>query len=200
LANPALTPEKLYGTEAGVGGDRGPLTWQATVFWNQLHDAIANVTTDVNVQMRENAGDINAYGVEADAQYAVNDDLSLNAAFDAVDASLNGNRPAQAPRWTATGGIEYRPVSRLTAFADFRYESRRFADDLNLVPLDPATTVDARVSWALTRSLSLYIYGNNLFNARVASTAAVQPVLGGTAIVTNFSAPRMVGGGLSFTQ
>ena len=210
LANPALTPENLYGTELGIGGDHGPLAWDMTGFWNELHDPISNVTIGTNLQMRENAFDINALGIEAEAHYAIGDDLSLTAAFDTVGAHtkvvsattglLVNTRPAQAPRWTATGGVEYRPLPRLTLFADFRYESRRFADDQNTLPLAPATTVDARVSWALTHSLSLYVYGDNLFNARVASTAAFQPVLGGTAIVTNFSAPRMVGAGLSFAQ
>jgi outer membrane receptor protein involved in Fe transport len=204
LANPALTPEELYGTEAGIGGDSGPFSWQATLFWNQLHDAITNVTllppNPPNTQIRENAGDINAYGIEADARYRISDHVSLTAAFDDVDATINDLRPAQAPRWTVTGGIEVKPISRITLFADVRYESRRFADDLNTLPLSPATTVDARATYAVTQSLSLYTYVDNLFNARVASTSAMQPVQGGTDLVTNYAAPRVVGGGLSFTQ
>jgi len=213
LANPALTPENLYGVEGGIGGDHGAFTWDATVFFNELHNAIANVTlpSPPNTQMRENSFDIFAPGIEAQARYTVNDDLSLTAAFDAVSAHTKvvdvvslltrSSRPAQAPRWTATGGIEYRPIPRLTVFADFRYESTRFADDQNTLPLDAATTVDARISWALTHSLSLFVYGTNLFNTRVASTAANQPLPDGTTgIVTNWSAPRMVGGGISFSQ
>jgi outer membrane receptor protein involved in Fe transport len=183
-----------------------------TAFWNELHDAIANVTTGVNTQMRENSFDIFAPGIEAQARYVLNDDLSLTAAFDAVGAhtkvvdvtngAIRNARPAQAPRWTATGGIEYRPLPQLTLFADFRYESLRFADDQNTLPLAPATTVDARISWTLTHSLSVYVYGDNLFNAHVASTSAFQPVKGNPlpVVVTNFSAPRIVGGGLSFAQ
>jgi outer membrane receptor protein involved in Fe transport len=211
LANPALTPENLYGIEAGIGGDHGAFTWDVTAFWNQLHNPISNVTIGTNLQMRENAFDINALGIEAEGRYAIDDNIALTAAFDTVGAHTKvmstttglpiNARPAQAPRWTATGGIEYRPLPRLTLFTDFRYESLRFADDQNTLPLAAATTVDARISWALTHSLSLYVYGDNLFNARVASTAASQPVEGGiNAIVTNFSAPRMVGGGLSFSQ
>jgi outer membrane receptor protein involved in Fe transport len=212
-ANPNLTPEELYGAEAGIGGDHGRLTWDVTAFWNQLHDPISNVTTGVNVQTRENAFDINALGVEADARYALSDDLALTAAFDDVaartkvvdmtTAKLRSTRPAQAPRWTATGGIEFRPLPRLTLSADFRYESARFADDQNTLPLDGATTVDAKVSWALSHSFSVYAFAENLFNARVASTSAVQPLgnSGGlTGIVTNYAAPRVVGGGLSYTQ
>jgi len=205
LANAALSPEELYGTEVGVGGEFGALTWQATVFYNQLHDAIANVTIDpVNqIQMRENAGNINAFGIEADARYQVNDDLSLTAAFDNVDASLHGNRPAQAPRWTVTGGFEYRPLVPLTLSANLRYESKRFSDDLNSpqFALSPATTVDARIAYAIRPQLSVYVYGDNLFNARVGSTATSQNTIGGTIdVVTNWAAPRVVGGGISFTQ
>ena len=211
LANPALTPENLYGTEIGIGGDHGAFTWDVTAFWNQLHNPISNVTTGTNIQTRENAFDINALGIEAEGRYAINDDFSLTAAFDTVGAHtkvistttglLVNTRPAQAPRWTATGGMEFRPLPQLTLFADFRYESERFADDQNRLPLADATTADARISWALTHSLSIYVYGDNLFNARVASTAAFQPVQGNpSVIVTNFSAPRMVGGGLSFAQ
>ncbi|MEI9929342.1 MAG: TonB-dependent receptor [Rhizomicrobium sp.] len=210
-ANPALTPENLYGIEGGIGGASGAFTWDADVFWNELHNAIANVTTGVNVQTRENAGDINAPGVEGEARYAVLDDLSLTSAFDYVAAhtqvvdattgTLRNARPAQAPRWTVTGGIEYRPLPPLTVFADVRYESARFADDQNTIPLAAATTVDARVSYAVIKSLSLYVYCDNLFNTKVASTAANQPLPDGSmGIVTNYSAPRMVGAGLSFAQ
>jgi outer membrane receptor protein involved in Fe transport len=214
-ANPALTPENLYGIEGGMGGDLGKFSWSATFFFNQLHNAITNVTTGTNVQTRENAGNVNAPGVEADLHYAVLDNLSLAGAFDYVAARtrvlsvdpntglsfLRNARPAQAPRWTVTGSAEYRPIEKLTLFADVRYEGRRFADDQNTIPLDAATTVDARVSYAFTTSLSAYVYCDNLFNARVASTAANQPLTDGTTgIVTNWSAPRMIGVGLSYTQ
>ncbi|HUJ04278.1 MAG TPA: TonB-dependent receptor, partial [Rhizomicrobium sp.] len=43
-ANAALKPEKLAGAELGWGGDAGALSWEATLFWNRLHDAIDNRT------------------------------------------------------------------------------------------------------------------------------------------------------------
>ncbi|HWA92576.1 MAG TPA: TonB-dependent receptor [Rhizomicrobium sp.] len=205
LANPALTPENLYGIEGGIGGDEGPFSWQATFFWNQLHNAIANVTVGTNLQMRENAGNIDAPGIEADATWRLDDWLNLRGAFDYVAARTRGGlHPAQAPRWTATAGFEatpFRPVP-LTLSADLRYESGRFADDLNTIPLSAATTIDARASWALTKELAVYIYADNLFNAHVASTAAQQPVPYSSSndLVTTYSAPRIVGAGVSFAQ
>jgi outer membrane receptor protein involved in Fe transport len=203
LANPALTPEELYGTEIGVGGLFHGTTWQATVFYNQIHDAIANVTVGTNLQQRENAGDINAYGVEFDAAYPVTDWAALTASFDDVNASLNGNQPQQAPRWTATGGLDLKPLPRLTVDAFVRYEGRRFSDDVNTaaLALNAATTFDARISYLLTDNLSAYVYGDNLLNARVGSTAAFQPLTNGTTgVVVNYAAPRIIGGGLSFAQ
>jgi len=217
-ANPALTPEELYGIEGGIGGTSGAFIWNATVFWNQLHNAIANVTlpsppNPPNTQMRENGFNINAPGVEADMRYALWDNLSLTGALDyvaahtrivdAVTLGIRNARPAQAPRWTVTGGFEYQPIAPVTLSANLRYESGRFADDQNLIPLDAATTIDARASYTFTNSLSLYVYCDNLFNARVASTAANQPLITGSGdigLVTNYAAPRVVGGGLSFTQ
>jgi outer membrane receptor protein involved in Fe transport len=212
LANPALSPEELYGAELGVGGEGGDFTWDITAFWNQLHDPIANVTTGANLQMRENSFNIYAPGVEAEVRYALNGTVTLTAAFDAIAAHTKTvsvttglpieTHPAQAPRWTATAGAEIRPLDRLTLFADLRYESRRFADDQNAIPLSPATTVDARASWAFTPSIAAYVFCDNLFNARVASTAAFQPVKGDPLpeLVTNYSAPRIVGAGISFSR
>ncbi len=205
LANAALVPEKLYGAELGLGNDTGPFTWQATAFYNQLHDAIGNVTIGTNLQQRQNLGNINAFGVEADAAYALNNWVSLHAAFDAVDAHVQstGLRPQQAPRWTVTGGVELMPFKPLTVDVNLRYESLRFSDDVNTpsLALDAATTVDARVSWAFTDTLSAYVYGDNLFNARVGSTAQNQNLLDGTTgVVVNYAAPRIVGVGLSFAK
>ena len=213
LANPDLTPEQLYGAEIGAGGKLGPLSWDATGFYNLLHDPIVNVTTGTNLQMRENAYDINALGLEAGAQLELGGNADLFASLEDVAARtkvvdpntglLDPARPSQAPRWTVTGGVEVRPLPRLTVRADFRFESRRYADDQNTpqLALAPATTADARISYALDDRLSVYVFGENIFNARVASTAAYQPLPDGTTgVVTNYAAPRIVGGGLAFSH
>ena len=212
-ANPNLTPEQLYGTEIGAGGKVGAFSWDATGFYNLLHDPIVNVTVGTNQQMRENAYDINALGLEAEARFELGDEAALFAALDdvaartkAIDADtglLTSTRPPQAPRWTITGGVEVRPLPRLTLSADIRYEGRRYSDDQNTpeLALAPATTADLRASYALNDRLSVYVFGDNMFNARVASSAALQPLPdGSTGVVTNFAAPRIIGAGLSFAR
>lgn len=220
LANPDLTPEELYGAEFGGGGEEGALSWDTDIFYNQLHNAVTNVTLQncptnfpctlpppggLLIQ-RQNAGDIDAYGVEAEAHYRVADYLELNAALDLTDAhveggtqapQLTGKRPAQAPRWTVTGGFDTQPIQHLSVSAQFRFESERFSDDQNTLPLGSAVTVDAKIAYALTDAVQIYFAADNLFNAAVATTA--NPNASGN-IITSYDAPRIVRVGLSYAQ
>jgi len=216
-ANPGLTPEELYGVELGLGQATDSFAWNVTGFVNQLHRAITNVTVQPGpvvvpgvgtvpagglLIQRRNAGNINAIGVETEGRWHATDWLQVNAAFDYVDAEvrggvsapqLTGKRPSQAPRFTLTGGFRATPLEPLTIEADVRYESTRFADDQNTLALAPATTVDARVSWRLWDGLSAYVAGDNLLNTRIVTTKSAD-------FVTNFSAPRIIRGGFTWTQ
>jgi len=216
-ANPGLTPEKLYGAELGAGEQGESFSWDLTGFYNQLHSAITNVTVDhgpVTVPglgmvplgglliQRQNAGNIDAYGIEADAQWQVASWLSLNTAFDYVDAhvqgglaasQLTGKRPSQAPAFTLTAGFRAVPRDGLTISLDARHESTRFADDQNTLRLAPATTLDARIAQRLWRGLSAYVAGDNLLNARVATTESAD-------LVTSYASPRVLRVGFSWTE
>ena len=127
-ANPSLDPEKLQGVEAGIGGHAMGLDWSAVGFLNRLQDAVVNVTIGVGpgtfpgfpgdpvpaggtLRQRQNAGVINAKGIEAEVSRTFGP-LFLRAAADytvarvdggAVAAQLTGLRPANTPRFTATG-------------------------------------------------------------------------------------------------
>jgi len=190
-ANAALVPEVLSGAEAGWAwtGDRAALT--ATAFWTQIEDAIVNVTLAEGpgtfpragfvpaggvLRQRMNAGTIEATGIELDGRLDLSDALSLGAALSATDARVDGGalapqltglRPAQAPIWSATAGLDWRPVDRLALAADLRWESRRFDDDLNSRSLDAAATVDLRADWALTPLTTIWLAAHNLFDADV---------------------------------
>ena len=216
-ANPGLTPEKLYGAEFGIGQTGETFSWDATAFYNQLHGAITNVTVAHGpvvvpglgsvpagglLIQRQNAGNIEAFGIESEGSWRIADGLTGNLAFDYVDAhveggtaaaQLTGKRPAQAPRFTLTAGFRWLPLDRLTVTAALRYESARFADDQNTLSLAPAATVDARISYRLWDGLSAYLAGDNLFDARVATTESAD-------FVTNYASPRVLRIGLSWTE
>ncbi|RZJ84995.1 MAG: TonB-dependent receptor, partial [Brevundimonas sp.] len=81
---------------------------------------------------------------------------------------LTGLRPAQAPRWSATAGADWRATDRLSLGVAARYESDRFEDDLNSRVLEAAVTVDARADWAVRDGVDLWVAADNLFDADVA--------------------------------
>jgi vitamin B12 transporter len=206
-ANPSLTPEKLYGVEVGIGG-AGALRWNGTLFFNRLDDPITNVTLGIGpgtfpiagfvpaggaFRKRENAGRIDAYGLEGDVSREFGD-LTLDGAFSATHAEVDGGavapqltglRPAQTPRLTVTAGARWRAAGRLTLSGEARYESARFEDDLNTRRLAPAVELDARAAWRVGEDAEIYIAAENLADARIE--------VGQTADgVTSLSAPRIV--------
>ncbi|WP_269219634.1 TonB-dependent receptor [Brevundimonas vesicularis] len=190
-ANAALTPETLTGVETGLAFDREGVRWGASVFWNQIEDAIVNVTIGSGpatfpragfvpaggvLRQRQNAGTIDAWGVELTGALDLSSAVSLNAAASWTDAEIDGGssaaqltglRPAQAPEWSATAGLDWRATDRLTLALAARYESRRFDDDLNSRVLDAAVTLDARGEWAFTRNATLWMAADNLFDEDV---------------------------------
>ncbi|HJV42611.1 TonB-dependent receptor [Caulobacter sp.] len=207
-ANAALKPETLYGVETGLSGE-GAAKWSLGVFYNQIQDPITNVTVGVGpatfpvagfipaggvLRRRRNAGEINAYGLEADIAADLSPAWTVRAAFSATHArvdgggaaaQLTGKRPAQAPALTVTAGARWKPFDRLSLDADLRYESKRFEDDLNQRTLRAGTSLDLRVGWALSPTSEIYLAADNALDADLA--------VGQTADgVTSYSAPRAV--------
>ncbi|MBR7619315.1 TonB-dependent receptor [Phenylobacterium sp. 20VBR1] len=188
-ANPTLTPETLYGVEFGVGGD-GETRWSGTIFYNRLDDPITNVTVGAGpatfpvagfipaggvLRQRRNAGQIEAWGLEADIARSFGD-LTLNGALAATKArvdggssapQLTGKRPAQTPEYTVTAGADWRAGDHLTLSVDLRLESERFEDDLNSRKLAASVGIDARAAWRLTPDSEVYLAAQNLTDARI---------------------------------
>ncbi len=193
-ANADLKPERLYGAEAGFGGQTGGLTWSATAFYNRLSSAVINVTighgpgtftafpgagfivAGGTLFQRQNAGDINAWGIETDASLRLSERVTLRAAADythavvdggAVAPQLTGLRPAEDPRFTVTAGADWKVVGPLSLHAQMRYESLRYDDDQNTRPIAAGGAVDARAEWAFNGGMLVYVAADNLFDANV---------------------------------
>lgn len=217
-ANAALEPETLQGVEAGLSWDRDGATFGATLFVNRIQEAIVNVTIGAGpgvipalpragfvpaggvLRQRQNAGVIEALGLELTAEYRFND-VTLVGALSATDAELDGGaaapqltglRPAQAPVVSATAGVDWRATNRLTISVRGRYESRRFDDDLNSRELDAAVTADARADWRLRDGLVLYAAVENLFDEDVEVSETADGVAG-------FGPPRTLRAGVSLS-
>jgi len=214
-ANPALEPERLYGTEIGFGREDDRFGWSATAFWNRLDDPVTNVTVGFGpgsfpragfipaggvLRERRNAGRIQAVGLELDAAWRPGERLALDAALGVTDArvdggadapQLTGKRPAQAPVWTATAGVRWAATGRLSLSTRLRWESRRFEDDLNSRVLSAGLQADAQATWRATRSVELYLAADNLFDAAVETGETADGI-------ESFAAPRTVRAGVRF--
>lgn len=215
-ANAGLSPEKLYGVEAGLGDDKGPFTWAVTGFWNKISDAVTLVTLGVGpgtfpivgalpaggrYMQRQNVGDIGAFGIEGEAQWALDDMLSLRGGFNLTDAhvhggtlapALTGKRPAQTPRWTVTAGLVASPLSWVSVEGYLRWESLRWSDDLNTLPVNQVTVVDTRVNFHVLPKTDLYVGVDNVFDAEVQTARAGDGTI-------NIEAPRLFRLGLRYT-
>jgi len=214
-ANPFLKPERLSGLEAGLAWRTVPVRGTATLFWNRLEDAVVNVTVGQGpatfpragfvpaggvLRQRQNAGTIEAVGLELAADGDLGERLSWRGALSATDARVDGGaaapqltglRPAQAPIWSVTAGLEWRATDRLSLSADGRWESRRFDDDLNSRVLEAALILDARAEWRVTDRASAYVAAGNLLDAEVETAETA----GG---VPSYGAPRTLSAGLRF--
>jgi outer membrane receptor protein involved in Fe transport len=214
-ANAALKPERLYGVEGGAGQETRNGAWSATVFYNRLEDAILNVTQGQGPGTfpvagfipaggtffeRENAGAVDAWGVEAEAHRRLTDHLSVNGAVDYTDARVDGGgvapqltglQPANTPRVTATAGAVWRPSGRLSLSGDLRYESLRYDDDQNTRRIAPSLSVNAHADWRLSARARAFVAVDNIANAPIET--------GQTAAgVKSLDAPRTVRVGLSW--
>ena len=215
-ANAALVPETLQGVETGLAWGTGTTSLGATVFWNRIEDAIVNVTIGAGpgtfpragfvpaggvLRQRRNAGTIEAVGVELTAEHRVGDRVSLDGAVSWTEAEVDGGtaaaqltglRPAQAPEWSVSAGLDWRASERLTLVARARYESRRFDDDLNSRVLDGAATLDLRAEWMVRDAVIAYAAADNLFDHAVEVAETGDGVAG-------FGPPRTVRAGLSLS-
>jgi len=173
-ANANLKPERLRGAEGGI--DVSPahgLTLSGTVFYNELTDAIANVTIGTNLRRRQNVKAIAAKGVEAnivwrrgammlEASYAYSD-----SKVKAPGTALDGLIPAQSPRHAASATLAWAPKAGPMLSATVRYVGDQYEDDLQTGKLPAATTVDLFGKMPIARGFSAIVRAENVFDATV---------------------------------
>ena len=179
-ANAALKPEKLKGVEGGI--DLTPASGvqlSATLFYNRLDDAIANVTIATNTRQRQNVNAIVAKGVELTASAQLPADFSLLASYayshskvDAPGMAFDGFAPAQVPRHSASATLAWAPKAGPELSATLRYTAKQYEDDLQSDVLPDALTLDALARLPIGHGISLVARGENLFDEDVVTRNA----------------------------
>lgn len=189
------------------------LTLGATAFWNDLHNAVGNVTIARGPgtfpivgtlaaggigRQRLNLDRTRTQGVELSATWNATAALSLNAAALFNDATVQhasvapalvGKQVAQVPRRSATLGATWRAPGQLTFTPRTRWIGRQFEDDENTLVLGEVVVADLGVTRPLTKHLTLFLTLENLTNARVETGRSADGVV-------NVGTPRLLLGGL----
>ncbi len=189
-ANAGLAPERLTGVEAGLAlAPAAGISLGATLFWNRLENAIANVSAGTgpgvfpgvgfvgaggSYRVRRNLDAIRSWGFEIDAGWrrgpfgvrAAWSHVAPRVAASGAAAGLNALRPAQTPRDSVSATLDYTDP-RFTLLASVRHFGEQFEDDQNSRVLAAATTVDAFASVAIGGGVSIEARGENLFDAEV---------------------------------
>lgn len=215
-ANAALATERVLSGEAGVewsGGAAGrPATLSATLFWNDLRDAVGNVTlvsgpgtfplwgfvpAGGTGRQRLNLDRARVRGVELSAGWRPSPAWQLRADYLLNDATvrraaaapgLAGRRLAQVPRHAAVVSAEFSRAGWRVS-PRMRWLDRQFEDDENLLRLGAAVIVDLAVSRELGERAEVFIQVENLTDTRIETGRSA-------AGLVNTGTPRMVSGGL----
>lgn len=214
-ANPALRTETVTSGELGLTFRQHALTLDVAGFWNELRDAVGNVTIAEGPgtfpgigfvpaggegRRRLNLDRTRVRGVSVSGDYTLSSALSLNASYLYNDATVTraaiaphlvGLRLAQVPRHAAAVGFTL-THERLTFSPRLRYIGAQFEDDQNTLRLAPAAIVDVSVTFSLTENLEAFATAENLFDERIETTRSPDGLV-------NLGTPRLVLVGLRLT-
>lgn len=184
-ANEMLKPERLWGGEVGIDWDNGDTKLSATLFANHLTNAIANVTLAPNLNQRQNLDAIDSKGVEVSAEQVLGP-LTLRATYAFTDAevdasggaaTLDGRRPAQIARHGGSVSLRSNANGPFGGFATLRYVGKQHEDDLGLLELGDALTLNAGLSWQLAEAISIEARGENLFDELVPAAISASGIV-----------------------
>ena len=175
-ANAALVNERLEGFEAGV--DWTPLDgvrFALTAFDNSVENAVTNVSLTATTRQRQNIDAIEAQGIEFSSQLdfgQVSFDGTLAYTHaemrgSGAQAALDGLRPAQTPKWAASGTVSWRPADGMTFAATLRHVGLQYEDDQQTDALPSATTVDLFAQVPIVDRLSAVGRVENLFDETI---------------------------------
>jgi outer membrane receptor protein involved in Fe transport len=183
------------------------------MFWNELRDAVGNVTlargpgtfpivgtlaAGGTGRQRLNLDRLRVQGIELSGTLHVRPEFSLNTALLLSDATVRGTavapgligkQVAQVPRHTATVGATWLAPGGVTLTPRVRWIGRQFEDDENTLRLGEVLVADLGVSRALTPRLEIFLTLENLGNARVETGRSADGVV-------NTGTPRLLVGGV----
>ncbi|MCF2864072.1 TonB-dependent receptor [Pseudoalteromonas sp. Cnat2-41] len=149
------------------------------------HPDYDSITTQVGEQ-RHKGLELAAQGAVTDRFFVMASTMYLNAQYER-DENYEGNRPADAPKWSASLWSRYELNDALAFNAGVFYTGKRFADSANTVEKDAYTRVDVGATYAFKlagNDIDLRLNIENLFDTDYLAGGGVSNVTVGEG--TNF--------------
>ncbi len=126
---------------------------------------ITSITTQAGEQ-RHKGFELSAQGAATDRLFVMASTMYLDANYER-DEELEGKRPTDAPKWSASLWTRYELNDAIAFNAGAFYEGERFADNANTVTKQGYTRVDVGATYALKVSntdINLRLNIENLFD------------------------------------
>ncbi|MDO8539856.1 MAG: TonB-dependent receptor [Opitutaceae bacterium] len=180
----------------------------ATAFWNDLRDAVGNVTIARGPgtfpivgfvasggvgRQRLNLDRTEVKGLELSGRWAPLDTLLVSADYLYNDArvrratvapGLVGNRVAQVPRQSASIGATWLAPAQISVTPRLRWIGRQFEDDENQLVLGEVVIVDLGIARPLGKHLELFLNIENIGDVRIETGRTADGVV-------NLGTPRL---------
>ncbi|WP_286970478.1 TonB-dependent receptor plug domain-containing protein [Flavobacterium sp. UBA4854] len=168
IPNPDLKPEKAINYELNYTANLfEKITFQTALFYSSLSDAILNVSNvEPGKSQMQNFGEADYKGIEAQLNYAILENLSLNLNYTYIERK-NITNPnihfTDVPNTKVMGTLEYSPIKILRLIANTEFNSPRFSTSYGARVPD-YTLLNLYVSGKISKNFSLDAGLNNIFD------------------------------------
>lgn len=141
---------------------------EGTLVSEQLETPIGSFTSETNQvgEQRHKGVEVSAQGAATDRLFVMASTMYLDANFER-DEVLEGKRPTDAPKWSASLWTRYELNDAIALNAGAFYEGERFADSANIITKDAYTRVDVGATYKFNLSntdINLRLNIENLFD------------------------------------
>lgn len=168
IPNPDLKPEKAVNYELNYTANLfSKITFQTALFYSSLSDAILSVSNvEPGKAQMQNFGEAEYKGIEAQLNYAVLENLSLNFNYTYIERK-NITNPTihftDVPNTKVMGTLEYSPIKILRFIANSEFNSSRFSTSYGARVPD-YTLLNFYASGKITKNFSIDAGLNNIFD------------------------------------
>jgi iron complex outermembrane receptor protein len=140
-----------------------------TLVTEDLETPIGSVTTETNQvgEQRHKGFEVAAQGAATDRLFVMASAMYLDANYERANEKLQGKRPVDAPKWSASLWTRYELNDAIAFNAGAFYEGERFADSDNTITKDAYTRVDVGATYKFNLSntdINLRLNIENLFD------------------------------------